>query len=214
VALVALVFFTNPFIIGLLLRAYETKPVELAPTETYASGIVLGGFISYNARDDKAYFNPASDRFIQTALLYKTGHIKKIIVSAGNGYITKNNFREADFIRDHLVQLGIPPQDILGEAESRNTLENARFSKAIRDTAHITGTSLLISSAMHLPRAKLVFEKAGIPVKLYPCDFIGRGGGNNLIEDVLLPSSGALYKWDNFIKELVGIVTYKITGKG
>ena len=82
-----LLFFSNPFIIQQVISAYELKPVELAPTARYDAGIVLGGFVSYNKKDDKGYFNAASDRFIQTALLYKKGHINKIIVAAGNGIL-------------------------------------------------------------------------------------------------------------------------------
>lgn len=213
-AVFLLLFFSNPLIITQILKAYEVKAVHLAPNERYASGIVLGGFVSYDPGDDRGYFNAASDRYIQTALLYKKGHIQKIIVAAGNGYITRHGFREADFVKEHLVALGIPSADILTEAESRNTLENAQFARRLKDSAQIEGTSLLISSAMHLRRAEMVFRKAGIPVKSYPCDFITKGSGNNFFEDVLFPSAQAMNRWDNFIKEIVGILTYKITGKG
>jgi uncharacterized SAM-binding protein YcdF (DUF218 family) len=67
---------------------------------------------------------------------------------------------------------------------------------------------------MHLPRAKNVFQKQGINVIPYPCDFDSKNVGNNFIEDYLLPSGIALNKWDNFIKEIAGISVYKITGKG
>ncbi len=212
--LVLLLFFTNPFIIRSIISAYETAPVQLASTAKYNAGIVLGGFVSYNKKDDRGYFNPASDRFIQTALLYKKGHINKIIVAAGNGYVVKHDFREADFIKQHLVDLGIPADDILTDPLSRNTFENAVNAKGLADSAHLQGPFLLISSAMHLPRAKLAFVKQGMKVKPYPCDFDSKNVGNNFIEDYLLPSGLALNKWDNFIKELAGITVYKITGKG
>jgi hypothetical protein len=38
--------------------------------------------------------------------------------------------------------------------------------------------------------------------------------GNNFIEDVILPSGLALNKWDNFIKEIAGLIVYRITAKG
>ena len=180
----------------------------------YNTGILLGGMVSYNRNDDKGYFNPAADRFIQTALLYKTGHINNVIVAAGNGYITKNNFREALFIKQRLTELGIPAEQIFTDTSSRNTLENARFSKKIIDSFHIQGPHLLISSAMHLPRAQMVFKKAGVSAAPYPCDFVSKRIANNFFEDYVLPSSSALNQWDSWIKEIVGTVTYKITGKG
>lgn len=212
-ALLLLLFFTNPFFIRKLLGMYEAAPIQLAPSQTFNAGILLGGLVSYSPADERGYFNGASDRFIQTALLYKKGHINQIIVAAGNGYITKNNFSEALFIKERLVNLGIPADRIYTDSDSRNTLENALNAKRISDSAHLTGPFLLISSAMHLPRAAKVFRKAGIEPVLYPCNFLSRGAGNNFLEDYLFPSSEAMDRWDSLIKEWVGTLTYWMTGK-
>jgi uncharacterized SAM-binding protein YcdF (DUF218 family) len=214
IAVIALFFFTNPFIIRKCIAWYEAKPVSMQTLPKYNAGILLGGMVSYNKYDDQGYFNPAADRFIQTALLYKTGHINNIIIAAGNGYITKNNFREALFIKERLVQIGIPSEKIFTDTSSRNTLENARFSKKIIDSFRIQGPYLLISSAMHLPRAQMVFKKAGVDAVLYPCDFGSKEIMNNFFQDYILPSSLALNHWDNLIKEIIGMTAYKITGKG
>ena len=205
-----LLFFTNPLIISRLMNAYELDPVLLASSETYAAGIVLGGLASYSAIDNKGYFNSASDRFIQTALLYKQGHIKHIIVAAGyNSYIAKDYFSEAHFIKEKLVQLGVPPEKILADTKSRNTEENAFYAKQLSDSARLGGSYLLISSAMHLRRASLAFRKAGLSVKPYPCHFLAQGGINNMLEDVVLPSSHALNDWNHLIRELLGLAVYR-----
>ena len=208
-----LLFFTNPFIITRLLAAYEVDPVQLAPTQTFNTGIVLGGMVSYNRYEDKGYFNNVSDRFIQTALLFKQGHIRNIVIAAGNGYITKNNFSEALFIKQHLIRLGVPADKIYTDSKSRNTLENALYAKQLADSTDLDGPYLLISSAMHLRRAEKVFRKAGIQPTLYPCNFLAQTRGNNFLEDYLLPSSEAFSRWDNLIKEVVGMTAYAITGK-
>lgn len=213
IATFLLLFFSNPFFFRILARPYERKPVALSSNQKYQAGIVLGGFVSYNVKTEEAWFNPASDRFIETALLYKKGNIGKIIVAAGNGYVVKHNFQEASFIKDRLVELGIPPQDILTDGLSRNTYENAVNSKKICDSLHLSGQLLLISSAMHLPRAEKLFLKQKLDILSYPCDFMARGVANNFWEDYLLPSSLTLNNWDIFIKELFGIVVYKIIRK-
>jgi uncharacterized SAM-binding protein YcdF (DUF218 family) len=213
-ALFSLLFFTNPFIIRHIISLYETKPMNMQAGEHYTAGVLLGGFVSYNKKDDAGYFNSSSDRFIQTLLLYKTGRISRIIVVAGNGYIVKTNFREADFIKQRLIEAGIPAGDIFTDAASRNTVENAINSKKIIDSLHLPGPYLLISSALHLPRAKMVFRKSGMDVNLYPCDFASKAIANNFLEDYIFPSATALRCWDSFIKEIVGITSYKITGKG
>src|SRR5689334_8995802 len=79
VALAMLLFFTNPFLVRWLMSMYETKPVQLAPSQKFNVGILLGGMVSYSPEDRDGYFNNASDRFIQTALLYKEGHLNYII---------------------------------------------------------------------------------------------------------------------------------------
>lgn len=209
-----LLFFSNPYIGTALLRAYETKPVVLEKGKVYEAGVVLGGFVAYNLADDKGYFNPSADRFIETALLYKTGIIKRVIVAAGNGYLIEHQFREADFVKEKLLQLGIPDSAVFVDGDSKNTLQNAINTKRICDSLQMRGPLLLISSAMHLPRARRAFAAQGLPVALYPCDYLSKNVSNNFLEDVLLPSATALRNWENFIKEILGFVAYKLTGKG
>lgn len=170
-AFLLLIFFSNPFFFRLLARTYEKKPIVLGSNEKYEAGIVLGGFVSYNVKTEEAFFNPASDRFIETALLYKKGSIRKIIIAAGNGYVVKHNFQEASFIKDRLVELGISREDIFADGLSRNTYENAVNSKRICDSLHLSGPILLISSAMHLPRAEKLVYKTGTAYSLFSMRF-------------------------------------------
>jgi uncharacterized SAM-binding protein YcdF (DUF218 family) len=208
-----LLFFSNPFFFRILAKEYEKKPVVLNENEKYQAGIVLGGFVDYNIKKDKAYFNDASDRFIETALLYETGHIGKIIVSAGNGYLADDNFQEAVFVKDRLVELGIPKEDIYTDGLSRNTYQNAVNTKKICDSLHFISQFLLISSAIHLPRAEACFKRQKLNVRSYPCDFIAQSVMNNFWEDYLLPSSFTLHAWDIFIKEISGLIIYKMLGR-
>jgi len=212
-AFLLLIFFSNPFFFRLVAKAYEKKPVTLTTNDRYQAGIVLGGFVSYNVKTGEAYFNPASDRFIETALLYKKGNIGKIIVAAGNGYVVKHKFQEASFIKDRLVEMGIPAENIVMDGLSRNTYENAVNSKRICDSLHLSGPFVLISSAMHLPRAENLFIKQRLTIRSYPCDFITKNLANNFWEDYLLPSSLTMNNWDIFIKELCGLLIYSIIGK-
>ena len=211
-SLIALLFFSNPFIFRTIAGLYEKKPV-ITGNRQFQAGIVLGGFVSYNVKEKKANFNPASDRFIQTALLYKNHTIKKIIIAAGNGYLVQHDFQEAVFIKDHLIQLGVPDENIFIDPYSRNTYENAVNAKKISDSLQLSGQLVLISSAMHLPRAEKLFAKQKINVYSYPCDFITENIANNFLEDYLLPSSVTPHHWDISIKEIMGSAVSKIQGK-
>ena len=210
-SIILLLVFSNPFIAHLITTAYEVNPTPDVINHHYSAGIVLGGFVSYNSGDDSGYFNSAADRFIETSLLYKKGIIDHIVIAAGNGYITKHEFKEADFIKTRFIELGIPEASIYTDPYSKNTLENAANSKRIIDSVHLSPPFLLISSALHLRRAKIAFTKKGIPVDLFPCDFSSKGVGNNVLEDILLPSASALNDWNILIKEWLGIIVYKIS---
>ena len=210
---VALLVLSNPFLFRIVAKNYETKAIILKADEKYEAGILLGGFVFYNIKEKRASFNPAADRFIQTALLYKNQHISKIIIAAGNGYVAKHDFQEAVFAKEQLVRLGIPAEAIFTDPYSRNTYENALNTKKIFDSLQISGPSLLISSAMHLPRAEKLFRKQGLSVKPYPCDFITQNISNNFWDDYLLPSSKTLSDWDSFIKELTGTLIHKLQGR-
>jgi uncharacterized SAM-binding protein YcdF (DUF218 family) len=211
--IIMLLFFSNPFIIKALVGSHEANSVELKTGQTYPAGIVLGGFAGYNSKDKRGYFNASSDRFIQAVLLYKKAQIRKIIVAAGNGYLTDQNFVEADFAKQQLINIGIPAGDIYTDGLSKNTEQNAINSKKIIDSLKLHGPFVLITSAFHMPRAAMLFRKKGMDIIPYPCDFISKQVSNNFVEDYIFPSSGALQSWDVYIKEMLGIIVYKLTGK-
>lgn len=212
---IMLLFFTNPFIISTLTLAYQPQKVTLHSGENYSAGILLGGFAGRNNSDKQTYFNDHSDRFIQAALLYKTGHIKKIIVAAGDGSVfNRGAFREGDFIQEQLIAMGIPPEAIALDRNSRNTAENAANAKKIIDSLQLPAPYLLITSAMHIPRAKKTFIKAGVEVVPYPAAFSVRPPDSVVPTDYILPSSNALRNWEMYLREITGSLMYRLTGRG
>ncbi|MFT3948593.1 MAG: YdcF family protein [Agriterribacter sp.] len=214
-ALIMLFFFSNPYIIKKLMLAYQPEKYNMQSGEVYSAGIVLGGFAGMNKADNKTYFNQNADRFLQTALLYKEGHIKKIIVAAGDAsIINKNDFREADFAQDQFIKLGILPTDIFIDRNSRNTAENAANAKKIIDSLGLAQPYVLITSAMHMPRAEKTFSKAGLNIKPYPCAYLVTPFEQYAVDDYLLPSADALRNWSVYLKEFVGLLMYKVLGRG
>jgi len=116
-------------------------------SESYSTGIVLAGFISFNYKEKQGYYGQASDRFIQALRLYKLGHIKKILITGGSGSLWNQQYKEADFVKEQLLEFGIPPQDIIAENQSKNTFENAVNTKKILDSLQLPQPYLLITSA-------------------------------------------------------------------
>ncbi len=212
IAVCWLIFFTNPFIIHQLTLAWQQPRKTLVQNENYSTGIVLAGFISFNYKDNQGYYGQASDRLIQALRLYKLGHIKKILISGGSGSLLKQNYKEADFVKAQLLDFGVAAQDIIAENKSRNTYENAINSKQILDSLHISQPYLLITSALHMKRSLKVFSKAGMHCVPYPANFIALDNPPDFAS-VLMPSSGAFTGWDLLLKEVVGLLVYKVTGK-
>ena len=206
IAIVIAIVFSNSLIFNLAQYPFHAPPMPMAKNEQYELGIVLGGMARYDPVSRKAYFNISSDRFIQTALLYKKGHIKKILVCGGqNGLIKYRNFTEAQFVSENLIALGIPAADIIKEDQSKTTAENAAFAKKILDSTHLlNGKAVLITSSFHIPRAVETFESVGIPVRPYPCAFSILPSSIRPDLQDLIPDAGVMSGWGGLIKELMG----------
>jgi uncharacterized SAM-binding protein YcdF (DUF218 family) len=207
-------FFSNHYIIHKLIINWETPAKEFTPGEQYQAGIVLTGFAGFEFNSGKGYFTSASDRFIQTVKLYQQKRIKKIIISGGSGSLDKERqrFKEADFVKQEMIADGIPEADIIAENQSRNTYENAIEAKKYLDSLQIKSPSLLITSAMHMKRSVKVFEKAGINVIAYPCNYNALDNPQHFSESII-PTYEAFDMWDKYLKEAVGLLIYRITGK-
>lgn len=209
IAAVTLVLvFGNKALYRYVMNTWQPNKVALTGSH-FEAGILLGGITAFD-KNGVGYFADASDRLIQTVLLYRQGIIKKIVVSGGR--IENDVPREADFIQTQLLKLQIPAQDIITENQSRNTFENAQFSKEILQRYNIRMPVVLITSAIHMPRAVKVFRKAGIEVVAYPCNYTVVYSNNNLA-DYVWPDAEVLSEWQKLLKEWVGLAIYQLTGK-
>lgn len=91
-----------------------------------------------------------------------------ILLSGGQVY--EDTGAEAKIARRMLIDLGVPEEQILVETRSVNTTQNARYSAEIL-RAHGLTHPILVTSAFHMKRAVLNFEKQGIDVVPYPADY-------------------------------------------
>lgn len=201
------IVFGNPALLNLYARWWQPKPVELSAAGNYTCGIVTGGFGSPDARG-RGYFNISSDRFIQTLLLYQTGKISHILISGGNGKSDDASFREAHWAKKQFIAAGVPDSVIYTEDRSDNTADNAVNSKRLLDSLHFPPPYLLITSAFHMPRAKLIFERTGLHVIPYPCNYTDGRGPVTFSDFVPRPSS--LLDWERYLKESFAYLWYKV----
>lgn len=212
-ALILLFVFSNSFLFDEVMRLWEVPAVRYEDLNVkYDAGIVLGGMLGYDKILDRIQFYKGADRLLQAIELYKRGYIKKILFVGGSGSIIYKDVKEGVLVERYLLTLGIPPEDILIENESRNTRENALFSKEVlKQSLPQVNKFLLITSAFHMRRSMGCFKKVGIPVEPYSTDRFS-GKRKFVIDHCLIPNAGVLASWDALTHELVGFIAYKIAG--
>ncbi len=204
-------FFSNSFIFNQVVKLWEVKPVQISELEPiYEYGIVLGGIASYDEDYQRTVFTGSTDRIMQTIYLYKTGKIKKIAIIGGSYRIMLKVRKEAEFLKEFLVDLGIPEEDIITESESRNTHENAENAAEILEDS-LDKKMLLVTSAFHIRRAKGCFEKKGFTVDVFPVQPMASVGSFDP-SSLIIPYAGVFGSWNLMLKEILGFMTYKVSG--
>jgi len=215
--IVILTLFSNPWFVNRLYLFYEQPTISLLPNEHYTWAIVLGGGMirpSDEDQTDKINVGETADRFIQPILLYKAGKIKKILITGGNtsiGKIKVDKGHETDDVKQLMIAMGVNPKDIYMETKARNTRENATYSAQLLKNYIKSEEVLLITSAIHMPRSIRCFEKAGFKVKAYPVDKKGSKNESGLL-DLITPSDQNLSRTSQLIREISGLIIYKIMG--
>ena len=200
-------FFSNSFTADEVTRLWEVK--RFTPSLTYDVGIVLGGIADYDKITKAHNFNKNADRLMDAEQLYHKGVIKKIMLSGGNGLLFNDGYIESEAMRDYLLANKIPINDIIIENTSRNTMENAMNSAEILKEKYNEGSFLLITSANHMRRAQLCFNKANLETTAFPTDCTNSSRSTGY-DYMLFPRGEALVRWQDLIHEWIGYIAYKI----
>jgi len=175
--------------------------------------VVLGGSVIPElaaARGDESGLNEAAERITATVELARKYPNARIIFTGGNASLFADAPSEAAVAFRQMVALGVAPERITAEEQSRNTIENAVFSRLIAQPK--PGERwLLVTSASHMPRAMAVFRAAGFPVEAYPVDYRTRGPSDatRLFSSVAF----GLAQVDFAMHEWAGLLAYRLTGK-
>jgi uncharacterized SAM-binding protein YcdF (DUF218 family) len=181
-------------------------PAESLPTADVI--VVLGGTLSPPATSGgDANLSGAADRLVHAARLFKHGKAPVILVSGGHGETGGANDAESVHAAALLTGWGIPASAILTETESVNTYENAVYTKLMLDQ-HNLKTVLLVTSALHMPRALATFETAGVHTTPAATDFESSlPAASGLAAIVANPA--ALEGTTRVLKEYVGWIVYR-----
>jgi len=174
--------------------------------------VLLGGGIYDKVPDLTGRGAPTEEMLARmvTALRLQRQLDVPILVSGGVVYAGRS--AEAPVVRRFLLDLGVPDRKILVEDKSRDTAENARFSRTILQQ-HRFRQPLLVTSAFHMRRSLKAFSREGISVTPIPANFM-TASERAIVWADLLPSSGAMHGTATALREFLGLLYYRLGGQG
>ena len=204
--------FSNGYVVGKFVELWEVPGTKSDALKTYDYGIVLSGMFEYHGTLERLSARRGSDRLWQAIHLYHKGKIKKILLSGDSGYIFEAGLHEAEQLKQILIEQNIPEVDILIENKSRNTHENAlETTRFIEKQGIVSNSFLLITSAIHMRRAKACFKKEGLDCATFSTDHYYDASSTFSLNSII-PSAEAFIMWKRMIKEWVGTIMYRLFG--
>lgn len=211
----------NRFVSASLARSLESRYKPSAQIPTGPVIVLLGGGTeSGDYPRPITEVNSAGDRVLYTAWLYKQQAAPYILLSGGN--LEFSEARESTPAQDMvniLALMNIPQEVLWIQDRSQNTQEDALYSaEYLRDKG--IDEIILVTSAMHMPRAVALFEQQGLKVIPAPTDFtITDKGWEDLtsfkFKQILiniLPNASSLALTTNVLKEHLGMLVYRMHG--
>lgn len=184
---------------GWLEDAAGPRAVEaLAPAPAM---VVLGGSTRGARPPRRPYpdLGAAADRLWHAARLYRAAKAPLLVLSGGTGH--EGEGPEAEAMRQFLLELGVPAGAMVLESASVTTAGNAAFSARLLRQRGIEQV-LLVTSALHMRRARALFELEGIRVIPAPTDHEVVDRPFRLLD--VVPDAEALEGSGRAIKEIVG----------
>ena len=188
----------------LLLRplenAYSTPEKAEGDVIVVLSGGARGSWSAFSAGE--ALSTSTLERASVAALLQKKTGLP-VLISGGRPFTLEP---EASSAANYLLERGVPLKSILTESDSRDTLENAKYSRKICADNGFKRV-ILLTSAYHMPRALYAFRKAGFEnVVPFPVCRIGRPEARRYLRNYLPGSGGDA---DRAINEYLGLLFYR-----
>ncbi len=208
-------------LIHILENAVPKPSIQNLNRDQFAGIIILGGAIEgEDVAVDRGEISlkSSAERVTKGLELIRKYPDKPFIFSGFSGRVNPRGMSEADAFKQLIQEQGLADSantTAFYENQSRNTYENAVYSKKIIDTIHEQSSDqqlkpwLLVTSASHMYHSAKIFEKQGIPVIAVPVDY---QTANTLQWREFDVTEGA-FLWNKLLHEYIGIAAYQLTGK-
>jgi uncharacterized SAM-binding protein YcdF (DUF218 family) len=214
VGLVLLWVSAMPVTSDLVMRAVEgwedRLPAEAMPVADAIVVLSSGRVLTPGDPPVSEWDDP--DRFFGGIELYKAGRAPLIIFTGGWVPWGPGLEPEGKVLIRYAMDLEVPKEHLLTtdkvsntEAEADAVAELLRKREGLRTPPRV----LLVTSAYHMRRAILLFERAGLEVIPFCVDFQVSEGGKLTILD-FMPQAGSLCQTGTALRELYGYAYYLI----
>ncbi|MGH6801234.1 MAG: YdcF family protein [Methylocella sp.] len=198
---------------ALLLRPLEERfPQPPADIPAPAGIIVLGGALDTEKSEARGQVALTADAARMTAgiELARRYPSSRLVFTGGSAGLLIKERAEAIGARKLWLSLGVPEERMTFEKKSRNTWENALFTRDLVKPKP-EETWFLVTSAWHMPRSVGIFRSLGFEVIPYPVAYCTFGDER----DFLQPAStiDKVLMLDNGVREWAGLLAYRLAGK-
>jgi len=172
--------------------------------------IVLGGAFNELVTDahDQVSLNGAAERMTTAVRLMREYPEVPVVFSGFSGRSVRGNLSESDLALRFFQEMTGSTERVILENQSRNTFENALYTKDLLGFSG-DGPWLLVTSAFHMPRAYRIFQDQGVRVIPYPTDFRSRDPSKEFrwsLNEGANQLSILLHEW-------IGLWVYRMTQK-
>jgi uncharacterized SAM-binding protein YcdF (DUF218 family) len=179
--------------------------------QRYVGIVVLGGAIDPPHKRpgrDQVSLNQAAERMtVPVALMRQYPHLRLLFTGGDSGLI-RGGTSEASSARVFFASLGVDPNRVHYQSESRTTYEDAVLTTAIEGVDK-TQPWLLVTSAWHMPRSLATFNAAGWNVTPFPVDYL-TGNHTPWMEYALVDGA---FRWQIALHEYLGWLAYAAAGR-
>ena len=198
---------------ALLLHPLEDRFSRPGPAPENVAGIIVlgGGFEGgVNLVRGGYELNSSGDRYVEAAILARQYPQVRIVVTGGNGSLLLQGEGDGATALRLLTALGVAPERLVLENQSRNTYENAVSTR--RMVAPKPGEAwLLVTSAFHMPRSVALFREAGFDVVAWPVDY--RTAGDERLGWARDNAADSLQNLSVAMREWIGLFAYWLSGR-
>lgn len=200
----------NGALISLAERHWVRNVIKPLPEGTiYEYALIQGGFGDFNPATRKTQLFDEAERLIEPLRLYREGRVNKLLITGDGSIHDDRNPGSSKVFLGYLASLGVDTSMVTLDTEARTTLESVKRTRELLGPAFNGRNCLLVTGAIHMPRAIKSYHKAGI----HPVPYA---------TSVPLPyrleltnfhlASNNLDRWRRLIHEWLGMVAYGVTG--